>query len=280
MFHRKPKRAAVLGCGPAGLFAAHALMRNGWGVSIYSNKRRSEMYGAQYLHRPIPGLSVADPVEVDYRLIGGSAEQYRSKVYGNDATARSSVETLDSKHQGWDIREAYFNAWERYFPIITDLAVTPQVLGVYRAGEQIESPIGIPLHDFQVIVNSIPLDRLCYYPEVHRFEARNVWAIGDAPERGIFAPYRAKPNTVECNASRDVGWYRASNVFGYTTVEWPDRSKPPLQGVSSVTKPIRTSCTCYATTKMQGYAFVNVGRYGTWTKGVLAHDAYEVADRL
>lgn len=273
MFTRKPKRAAVLGCGPAGLFAAHALMANGWAVSIYSKKRRSEMYGAQYLHKPIPGLSVADPVEVQYKLVGGGTEDYRNKVYG-DAAVTTSVQDLTGVHLGWDIREAYYNAWERYFPIISDIEITPETMGVLnRNGPQ--SPIAIPIRDFRLIVNSIPLPRLCY--RSHRFDSQKVWAIGDAPERGIYAPYRTKPNTVECNASRDVGWYRASNVFGYTTVEWPGRTKPPLHGIAEVEKPIGTNCVCYQTDADWPFHFLNVGRYGTWTKGILSHHAYEWA---
>jgi len=57
LFSRKPKRIFILGCGPAGLFAAQAAAEMGCSAVIISKLRRSEMYGAQYLHSEIPGLT-------------------------------------------------------------------------------------------------------------------------------------------------------------------------------------------------------------------------------
>jgi len=76
------KRAAVLGCGPAGIFAAQAFTEAGWRVKLFSKKRRSEMFGAQYLHSPIPGLSDPDAFSLVEYVLQGSADDYRSKVYG------------------------------------------------------------------------------------------------------------------------------------------------------------------------------------------------------
>ena len=272
------RRAAILGCGPAGLFAAHGLIQKGWSVKVFSKKRRSEMFGAQYLHRPIDGLTVSDPVEVEYRLLGGTAQEYREKIYGpNNVTV--SVKVLDPYHKAWDIREAYYTAWDRYQDLVEDMPnITPEFLGVTRwdpNSSPISSPPPINPRGFDVVINTIPLPQICYGN--HEFHSAKVWAIGDAPARGTYAPYRAPLNTIHCSASPDVGWYRASNVFGYVTVEWPGNRKPPLPGVAEVTKPISTNCDCYSG---QGSKFVSAGRYGMWRKGVLSHHAYEGALQL
>lgn len=256
--------AVVLGCGPAGLFAAHALTENGYRVTIHSKLRRSEMYGAQYLHHPIPGLTDdQEPVTVRYQL-EGTAEDYRAKVYGNGANVPTSVETLEEEHEAWDIRAAYYKAWSLYANLILHRDVTPLSLQdtIRHAGRR------------TVIVSSIPLRSLCFRPEDHVFSSQQIWAIGDAPERGVFVPFLAPHNTVVCNGLRDTGWYRMSNVFGYRTVEWPGGKKPPIKNVAPVEKPIATNCDCFHP------RVYRVGRYGTWTKGVLAHEAYVAAGAL
>lgn len=276
---QKTKRALVLGCGPAGLFAAHGLVRNGWAVEIYSNARKSQLFGAQYLHEPIPGLTPdVDPVTVKYTLAGDVAG-YREKVYGiNQVT--TSVELLGREHNAWDIRATYDAAWDAYGHLINDHEVTPQFLGISRVDGPPPPPrTVIYLTQFDVVINSIPLPRLCYKTDMHQFHGIDVWAYGDAPARGQYVPYRPAANTVECNGLPDTGWYRAANVYGQATVEWPQGRKPPLPGIASVTKPLYTTCDCY---RNGGYPvnWVNVGRYGSWTKGVLSHHAYQTGANL
>jgi hypothetical protein len=258
-FPKRSKRAAVLGCGPAGLFATHALIEKGWSVTIYSKRRKSEMFGAQYLHAPIPGLTESEAQTIHYNL-AGTVGTYREKIYGANAVT-VSVEALEEMHPAWDIREAYDNAWSRYFPLIEDQDVTPSFL--------------LALTGNDLLVNSIPLNSLCYQRDAHQFHQTSIWAYGDAPERGQFASYRPEPFTVECDGTPDHAWYRASNVFGYVSMEWPGGKRPPLPGVAQVVKPIFTDCSCYQSRK-----FINVGRYGSWTKGVLSHQAYETAAKL
>ena len=275
-FSRK-KRAAILGCGPAGLFAAHALIAKGWEVKIFSKKRKSHMFGAQYLHASIPGLTERDPIEVKYELINGTPEQYREKVYGANRVA-TSVETLSGTHQAWDIREAYDNAWERYAHLIRETEVTPRWLGA-PGGDPGEAGTFLAYDYWDVVVNSIPMPDLCYQKDLHQFNKISIWAMGDAPQRGQYAPYRPPASTVQCSASRYVGWYRASNIFDHVTVEWPGRTKPPLSGVAEVSKPIDSNCNCYRIGR-PGFKFVPIGRYGKWTKGVLTSDAYSEASAL
>lgn len=251
MFRRKPKRAAVLGCGPAGLFAAHALVDAGWDVTVYSNRRRSEMFGAQYLHAPVPGLAEIGTV-IHYRL-QGSVVAYRDKVYEGMPVESVSPESLAGYHRAWDIRAAYYDAWERYQSLIKH---TPGI-----GAADVEDLRG---KGFRLIVSSLPAPSICM--GLHRFQSQKVWASGDAPERGKMCPVETPADTVICNGDPAPSWYRASNVFGYNTCEWPGGTKPPLD-VAEVIKPIKTDCDCQP-------GVLRIGRYGTWTKGVLSHEAY------
>jgi hypothetical protein len=258
-------KAAVLGCGPAGLFAAWGLTNRGYAVTIFSKARQSEMYGAQYLHAPVPGLTPAteEPVDLQYKLEGTAAE-YREKVYGS-IPVKVSPEALKMHHQAWDIRAAYDAAWALYGEMVIDTLITPEWM-----------TSGV-LDEFGTVVSSVPLPTLCEAKDAHEFHAARIWAMGDAPRRGQYAPYRPPVSTVECDGTRDRGWYRASNIHGHVTVEWPYAKKPPLPGIAEVIKPIYSTCDCYM---RKPWRFVKVGRYGVWSKGVLSHQAYTTASTL
>lgn len=285
-FGKGPKRAAVLGCGPAGLFAAQGLLESGWGVTIFSKKRKSHLYGAQYLHAPIPGLTPENelPRTIRYSL-SGDVDGYREKVYGG-IPVKVSPEALTMEHPGWDIRAAYDVAWDRFGDSVVNVdSIDSSFLGVsaWSAGPPSPSASFLDTRPFDLVVSTIPMPHLCYRSGDCQFHSTEVWALGDAPDRGQRVAYRPEPETVECNGSRDVGWYRAANVFDHVTMEWPAKSKPPIPGVASVTKPIYTSCVCFRgpeSKRAQGFRFVPLGRYGTWTKSVLTHQAYTQAAQL
>jgi len=267
--------AAVLGCGPAGLFATHALMQNGWNVRVFSKMRKSEMFGVQYLHAPIPGLTDGqEPRTVKYQL-NGDVSGYREKVYGPNPV-KTSVEMLESEHLAWDIRAAYDRAWEMYSQIIMhapDLSFRD--LGV---GDP-DSESGVISQQYEYIISSIPAPALCFAE--HRFHTREVWAAGDAPERGTFCPIDVAPDdTIICDGTRDVGWYRTAKVFGYRTAEWPERRKPPYHGVTLISKPISTDCDCFLRRGDSPFKVLKVGRFGAWNKTVLSHTAYTQAAQL
>jgi hypothetical protein len=265
-FTRRSNRFVVLGCGPAGLFAATALEQNGHSVRVISRKRKSEIFGTQYLHAPIPELTPEVPqARVEYRLTG-TVEAYREKVYGESMpNLPVSPQTLDYDHDAWDIRAAYEKAWERWEPRIEDVRfVTPDIAksiahsGVHR------------------VLSTIPAFRLCEDSD-HQFASQRIWAAGDAPERGLFCPVDvAEEGQILCDGTRDVGWYRQSRVFGFRTVEWPYREerRPPISGLSLIDKPLFTNCDCPAKN------IVRLGRYGAWTKGILSHSAYQEAAKF
>lgn len=260
------KRVAVLGCGPAGLFAVHALVQNGHDVRVFSMKRKSQLFGCQYLHSPIPGLTDGtEPRQVKYELIG-TVDDYREKVYGMaSANVLVSPQTLEADHQAWDIRAAYDVAWEQYSGLITD---TPGI------GPQQLISIGAA-HDW--VVTSIPAPALCY--QDHQFRSQDIYAIGEAPELGIKSPVEiAGDEHIICDATKERGWYRNARVFNHTTVEWPGRRRPPLPNVVKVSKPTGTDCDCFLTGRHP--QVLRVGRFGTWNKSVLSHTAYTQAAQI
>lgn len=249
----------VLGCGPAGLMAAAAAEESGNDVTIVSKKRKSEMYGAQYLHAPIPGFSPERGFSVKY-VLRGTSDDYRRKVYG-DPRVPVSPDELSEDHEGWDIRSTYGSLWHHFQDRILN---TP-----FNGGSDVKHFIAHALDSdkFNHFISTVPAPLLCTNPS-HVFPSQKVWAIGDAPERGIFCPItQAGPNEVICSGEPENSWYRTANIMGYRTAEWPENRKPPIEGLSQVSKPLKTNCDCLPMVH-------RLGRYGKWEKGVLSHDAY------
>jgi HI0933-like protein len=259
------KRVVVLGCGPAGLFAAHAAKERGAEVVIISKKRRSEMYGAQYLQSHIPGLTDGDKgFTVEYRL-EGQLDDYLSKVYGADVPDRKAIkaDALTGFDEAWDIRRAYYRAFDIYQPIIQNARIDCYSIGAILAE-----------YRPQFLISTVPAPDICLGTETgHAFDVRRIWAIGDAPERGVFAPrYSAEPNLILYNSEDSPAWYRASLIAGYASVEWPEGSRPPLDDVVEVLKPFATTCDCW--TRNRRTRLLRLGRYGAWNRKVMSHQAY------
>jgi hypothetical protein len=255
----------ILGCGPAGLFAAHAVRTSGAEPIIISKKRRSEMYGAQYLHTAIPGLSGKQgPLKtVEYRFIG-ELDDYLRKVYGAVIPDRSAItkDSLVGVYPSWDIRAAYHAAFEIYHPDIisgeVNAASMPGIFAQFRP---------------KLVISTIPAPSLCADPALHAFDVRRIWAIGDAPERGIFAPrYSDDPNVIWYNGESSPAWYRYSLINGYAAMEWPEDHKPPIPEVAAVDKPVGTTCDCWMGNKR--HPLVRLGRYGAWNRHGHSHQAY------
>lgn len=259
-------RVVVLGCGPAGLMAAHAAMQGGAEVAIVSKARKSRLFGAQYLHKPIPDVTDReDHITVEY-LLHGSIEDYRRKVYGKMWDGTVSPEDYGENHHAWDIRETYDRLWEMYHESITDAEVDAASVRLLLNDR-----------DSDLVINTVPLPAICH--QGHVFRGTPIVAAGDAPELGIDVGtiYHSPPNTVQCNGEESPSWYRLSRIFDHTTVEWPQFTKPPIGTAQEITKPIGHNCDCW----LNDRKFMPVGRYGSWTKGVLSHSAYDkVMDRI
>lgn len=238
--------------------AAHAAAVTNNDVVILSKNRKSYMRGAQYLHMPIPMASHSAPFQVSYQL-KGTAEEYRDKVYGPDPRIRVSPESLLGSHLAWDIRESYDWLWETYSKYILHHDINPgnvtDILNQFASADE--------------VISSIPAPQICIDP-AHGFQAEKVWVTE------MYRDDKRVDNTVVCSGDPDDPWYRTSLIHGWANTEYPADRKPPLSSdkVHEVTKPIKTNCDCHSDIR-------RVGRYGTWTKGVLSHTAfYETAEAL
>jgi len=261
-------KIAVLGSGPAGLMSAAAALSasgdsTGGDLTIFSINGKSKLYGAQYLHAPIP--SYTDERRSGWRVVTytmvGHPEDYRLKVYGPMWDGSVSPEDLEETHHAWDIRQTYDALWDDFKDHIVSVRIDPAGLAALVSGLTVYG-------DFDLIINTIPRPMLC--PKGHQFRSTSIWAAGEAPDLGIdLARFSCPPETVICNGDPTPSWYRVSNIFGHKTVEWPENTKPPIPSAASVTKPLDTNCDCH-----EGKV-LHVGRYGKWQKGVLTHHAYQ-----
>jgi len=246
-------RVTILGCGPAGLAAAAAVVSSGQEAVIVSNTREpSRQYGCQYLHAPIPGYENAPHARVGYWLIG-TAEEYRQKVYGDKWQGKVSPEDFIGEHDAWDIRWTYREMWSR-------------LIDGGLAWIHVDEPIAdgrIPpcVYDLRSerIISTIPAPALCWKKE-HEFRYHAIFANGSTTE----SP--RTDNMIICDGTDQNAWYRISNVFGYKTTEW---AKAPIgtRGGVMVPKPLVTDCDCHP-------EIHRVGRYGKWQKSYLVHEVY------
>lgn len=243
-------KALILGCGPAGLIAAHAAVTQGADILILSKNRKSFMKGAQYLHQPILGVP-ATMFQVDYQL-WGTGPGYREKIYGRKWDGVVSPDELVGFHNAWDIRETYDALWEMYKGAIVDWEAS--------FGSLVQH-IGHNKPD--LVVSSIPRPLLCH--DGHTFRATSVWSSDTC-----WLP-QDQENVVVCNGESSPAWYRASRINGFENTEWPQNAKPPVTPLWDVHKPIDHNCNCI---EPAGVKFVSVGRYGEWKKGVLSHEAF------
>jgi hypothetical protein len=253
---------AILGCGPAGLFAAHAAVLGGANVTVFSKARKSYMRGAQYLHRPIPGLS-RNPFQVEYKL-RGSVEGYRKKVYGDMDDILVSPQSLVGVADAWDIREAYDAAWSLYGDRVT--SVDFSTMG---AKEPFMQSL---VSNWDLVISTIPAPVLCSFPSLHSFTGQKVWVTENLKSLGDFhygSDNLLSDDLVVCSGDPDDWWYRQSRIQGWENTEFPHDQKPNFPGlVHEVTKPLTTDCTCHP-------GIIRAGRYGMWQKGVLSHEAYD-----
>lgn len=235
----------VLGCGPAGLLAAHAVNMCGREPVVLSRKVRSPIGGAQFLHEPIPHVARKEDAETVRFVKRGSAAIYAKKIYGDMAAPTSWDGYEEGEHTVWNMRRAYGILWEMYSGCIVEEEVTPgMVEGLASQGD--------------MVISSIPLRATCPDPQDYEWKSQTVWI-----EYGTDVHTEADDMEIIYNGRSGSAWYRASNLFGWKGVEWSE----PIEGAVEITKPLYSS--------FPGVVGVlNVGRYGQWKKGVLVHDAY------
>lgn len=245
----------ILGCGPAGLIAAHAAYARGADFIVVSKARKSFMNGAQYLHAPIPGVSIKAPFEINYEL-SGEVAGYRDKVYGPDSKVEVSPSSLLGRHAAWDIREAYDSLWALYGSDVQEVTLTPTLVSKLERDWKPDA-----------IISTIPARILCHDSQ-HKFESDDIWSTNSLE-------CSLSNNTVMCNGEASFDWYRASKIQGFENTEFPYNRYPLFYNgqIWRVTKPISTNCRCFPHVH-------RIGRYGKWKKGVLSHEAWEEANKI
>lgn len=254
-------RVAILGCGPSGLAAAHSALNNfGGEVAVFSRKVPSPIYGAQYLHGPIPGATDDDPTLIRY-IMDGPPEAYLRKVYGDAWDGTVSDELRTQAHLAWDIRAAYRWMWGKYDGYITHAVVPSDSEGIASAMNQLHE-------DFDIVLNTLPRPALCMRRYAHEFKGTRIYAIGDSEDQQA-AP-RVPEGQILYNGQEAPSWYRASMIHGYATVEWPGTRKPPVEGIATVSKPLGHTCDCWSRENWLHH----LGRMGRWQNGSLVHHVY------
>jgi hypothetical protein len=261
-------KIAVLGCGPAGLLIAHAARLCGHTPFIFSKKQISPMRGAQYQHVKIPEIGASRPQTLSYTLIG-SIEGYREKVYGSgDPDVVVSPEEFVGVHRVWDLRATYGTLWKLFGPSVINVEVDQKTLSHVT-------------EYYDMVFSTIPAPTLCRHQKykdiisvgsIHQFKYREVWVdeLWHGPVRAIDVQWNFTRNLVICNGFPNVKWYRTSDIYGHVNTEWVAPNDVTPGHVHCVKKPLSTNCNCWP-------SIVRAGRYGSWTKGVLTHHAFQEA---
>jgi hypothetical protein len=261
------KPIAVLGTGPAGLMAAHACALAGRPVALFGKSdpgtgmvTKSRLGGAQFLHDPLP--LVNDDEEPDsevYYVVRGESAIYQHKVYGDTYVPFVSMERV---HNGqvqptWNLQATYDKLWEMLVsPDTEQLEINSA--WIHKAQER---------QWFDFILSTIPLPQLCEAEvtmRTHHFAYVEVKIASEPME--VYDNGVAERDYIIYDGTAERSWYRCSSLYGHGGTEWGSHIPTPLD-VVKVRKPLRTNCNCHPDV-------VRLGRYGTWTKGVLTHHAF------
>jgi hypothetical protein len=193
----------------------------------------------------------------------GHEDGYAMKAYGEPrATASWEVFTEAAVKPAWPLTEAYDMLWNLYSDLVQEAVI-------YR------DDIDGLSSEADLVFNSIPAKPLCTDDE-HRFEAQDV----------VFTREEiiGVDNLIVYNGRMTEDWYRASRLFGHSTVEYaihgPGSSvydKARRTDAVSGYKPVRTNCNCHS----EHPNVIRIGRYGRWKRGVLVNHAYyEALERV
>lgn len=227
---------------------------------IFSERVRSRMFGAMYLHRPIPGIHREDDppdFTLNIRKLG-TREGYARNVYG-DPTADCSWDVIEKgETPAWDLSAAYADLWDKYEHDIANMRFGPNNIGALIA-------------NFPCVLCTIPATALC--ARGHSFRRQSIW-VAHKPTPDY------QTHEMIYNGAEVEPWYRYSRIRGYEAWEF---SRTPvgrfdllLNELSQGQKPLSNNCNCWT-----GYdGFHQLGRYGKWEKGVLTHHAYEEAKEI
>ena len=246
----------ILGCGPAGLLAAHAAALDGKEFVVYSKeKEKSVLSGAQYLHARIPhitGSPALPAFEIEYRKVG-TRSGYAKKVYGDENADCSWALFPKGRVIAWSMSDLYETLWERYSGAIREATIgPPEVREILRTGA--------------TVLSSIPRPSLC--SQGCEFRSATVRYVDESPLPG-------PANVILYSGRPEDRFYRTSIIRGFESTEFERGALAPELADRTGRKPTGHSCGCRTEPN-----FFPIGRFGKWKKGVLVHDAFEDARRV
>lgn len=264
------RNVAVLGCGPAGLLAALAAAQSDCNVDIFSKIVKSRIGGAQYLYREIPALTSKKPDGICVVQKLGTKEGYAYKVYGDPHAETSWDQFGDGEELTiWNMQDAYEKLWSTFGGRILDTDIN---IGTLIGTGETSSL----LDEYDHILVCIPKRTLCIHQQ-HTFAGQQVMIRQFNPGETDATPDH---HWIQYDGTTGAGspWYRASALFGYAGFEYPVEAGQSFAPAGAVTieKPLWNDCDCWAMWPSVSF----MGRYGSWTKGVLIHHAYEQTKEL
>jgi len=252
------RQVVVVGGGPAGLLAAHAAAMRGFDPCILvPGLAPSHISGAQYLHKPIPNLT---DLKYSFTLRyerHGTAAAYAHKIYGGKvAPEDTSWSAFPDSVEAWDLRSMYNILWKAYEDNMVDRTfVYDRDMNIMRKAAAVVCTAPLPQVAGRRFAYSTEFVKVC-----------NDWL----------------PNEVYYNRivyyGDDAPWYRASNVNGSQSTEWPssfedeDLTGPNEKTMVKIRKPVKAIDRTGARASLPGVLLV--GRYGKWQKGVLVDHAF------
>lgn len=255
-------RVAVLGSGPAGLFAAEACKADGHEVRIFSRDLKpSPMSGSQYLHQAIPGLTSEEPSGSVHFWKVGTRYGYAEKVYG-DPDAPCSWDLFPTGELPcWNLKNVYLKLFKSWYGSISTVEIDKKFLDYLEQKRDI----------FQMVISAIPCPVICENSS-HRFESARVWF-----ESHQHKDSQLGENYIYYSGDPRDSWYRSSYIFGSGWWEFGSHTmtgqteQRVLRNISTKVfegkKPLDTNCDCRP-------RMIRVGRFGEWKKGILTHHAF------
>ena len=249
---------AILGAGPSGMMAAHAVRMLGGQVVIFDRDpdqtRRSS--GVYFLHSACD-LTLT-PVTVRHRVTGAMgltveevARRYSAKVYGPGNSPKTSVVSALATPEvvAYNAEEALAQLWQAYGDRVQRWAISGLV-DVLRLRDEVG-----------LVVSTIPAPTL--FPRVEYASVQCSVVVRQVE--------REKP-WVEYNIEEGVSWYRRASLFGTETTEYGVGQRAVV-GMGAVERVVTKVVGRGPLPPIEGLLLT--GRYGAWDKWFLTDRVYQ-----
>jgi hypothetical protein len=252
----------VIGCGPAGLAAAHAAVGLRADVEIIAPKVMTPQEGPLLIQRPIPGINTDQPHGTIHQIvIGGSILDYRMKLYG-DINIGINGNILKPYYHAWRHKETYEKLWAEHSHRITDRKLTAREMRSIH-------------HDADLVVSTASRRNMCTMQHNFLYKEVAVTPEYSYPQQTdntiIFNAFKGVTFTEKFPSALhgiDSRWVRSSRVFGVPVTEWHVGSTHGMpSGARIIKKPIGTDCDCYPN-------ILWTGRFGAWRNETWIDTAY------